>query len=189
MGKSEKSVKEFALIGFILLAVLFGMQIMVFIFGSFSSADILEDVAQNVINESGGYINATGYTLAGALQSDFSGGAVVTTAHNVTDGTVILPGNYTVNSNTGVVTNATVTNYPDVNFTYTSLHKTEAEVTSEGILNDSLNAISNYSTQAGTQFTTLGIAITLILLVAVFLFFWKAFMGKGKTEGGPASFS
>ncbi len=112
MGKSEKSIKEFALIGFILLAVLFGMQIMVFIFG--------------------------------ALGPESSG--------------------LTVNS--------------------------EAYNTSLEIQNDSLNAISNYSTQAGTQFTTLGIAITLILLVAVFLFFWQAFMGKGgKGEGGPASFS
>ena len=107
MGKSQDSVKEFAMIGFVLLAVLFGMQIMVFIFGNLGPEN-------------------SGLTLG-----------------------------------------------------------TEAYNTSLGIQNDSLHAIGNYAEQSGTQFTTLGIAITLILLVAVFLFFWKAFMGeKGEGPGG-----
>ena len=110
MGSSQKSVKEFALIGFVLLAVLFGMQIMTFIFGN--------------------------------LGPENSGLTVDSEAYNV----------------------------------------------SLDIQNDSLRAIGDYAGQSGTQFTTLGIAITLILLVAVFLFFWKSFMGKGK-EGGPGSFS
>ena len=109
---AQKSVREFATIGFLLLAVLFGMQIMVFIFGNLGPA------------------------------------------------------------NSGLV------------------EGTEAFNKSLQIQNDSLNAIGNYSTQAGTQFTTLGIAITLVLLVAVFLFFWTAFMGKsGKKESGPGGFS
>ena len=196
MGKSEKSIKEFALIGFILLAVLFGMQIMVFIFGSLSSADTLDDVTQTITNETFSWINATGYTPVLALQSNFSGGLVLTEiwgdTHHTTYNYTIDLANATV-SGAGVVTNLTEFNttiLSNVSISYTSQHKTEAEVTSEGILNDSLNAISNYSTQAGTQFTTLGIAITLILLVAVFLFFWQAFMGKKKGSGeGPASFS
>ena len=108
MGTS-KNVKEFALIGFILLAVLFGMQIMTFIFGNLGPAN------------SGLVVNSTGYNI------------------------------------------------------------------SQGIQNYSLGAISNYASQSGTQFTTLGIAITLVVLVAVFLFFWKAFMG-GKAGEGAGSF-
>ena len=109
MAKAQDSVKEFAMIGFMLLAVLFGMQIMAFIFGNLGPEN-------------------SGLTLG-----------------------------------------------------------TEAYNTSLKIQNDSLHAIQNYSTQSGTQFTTLGIAITLILLVAVFLFFWMAFMGKD--GGGPGGFS
>ncbi len=105
MASSKASVKEFALIGFILLAVLFGMQIMTFIFGN--------------------------------LGPDSSGLTVDSEAYNV----------------------------------------------SLQIQNDSLRAIGDYASQSGTQFTTLGIAITLIILVAVFLFFWQAFMGKSKGEG------
>ena len=111
MSSSSKSIKEFALIGFILLAVLFGMQIMTFIFGNLGPAN--------------------------------SGLVVDTEAYNV----------------------------------------------SLEVQNQSLRAIGNYASQSGTQFTTLGIAITLILLVAVFLFFWKSFMGGGKKGSSPGSFS
>ena len=61
MGTSQKSVKEFAMIGFVLLAVLFGMQIMTFIFGNLGATDYLEDATASVVNETGAYINATGY--------------------------------------------------------------------------------------------------------------------------------
>ena len=111
MGSSQASVKEFAMIGFILLAVLFGMQIMTFIFGNLGP------------------------------------------------------------ENSGLTEHS------------------EAYNTSLEIQNESLHAIGDYAEQSGTQFTTLGIAITLILLVAVFLFFWKAFMGKGKAGGGPGGFA
>ncbi len=111
MGASQKSIKEFAMIGFVLLAVLFGMQIMTFIFGNL-----------------------------GPENSGLTAGS-------------------------------------------------EAYNTSQEIQNASLHAIGDYAGQSGTQFTTLGIAITLILLVAVFLFFWQAFMGKGKDKSGPGSFS
>jgi len=194
MGSSQKSVKEFAMIGFILLAVLFGMQIMTFIFGNLGATDYLDDVTQTVINESGAYVNATGYTLAEASQSNFSGGAVVTAVWlNVSNSPWLLSSvNYTVSSATGVLTNATevlnTTEWEDANVSYSTDHKTETEMVSDETSNQSLRAIGDYAGQSGTQFTTLGIAITLILLVAVFLFFWKSFMGKGK-EGSPGSFS
>ena len=196
MGKSEKSVKEFALIGFILLAVLFGMQIMVFIFGGLSSADILADETITTINETEAWLNQTAYTVAQASESDFTGGLVITALWNATSNGLgnynhsIPLANATATASSGTFISADFFfNSTNISVSYTTSHKTEAEVTSEGILNNSLNAISNYSTQAGTQFTTLGIAITLILLVAVFLFFWQAFMGKGKGGEGPASFS
>ena len=108
MGKSQASVREFAFIGFMLLAVLFGMQIMAFIFGNLGPAN------------------------AGLTEG--------TTAFNI----------------------------------------------SQAVQNDSLQAIGNYASQAGTQFTTLGVAITLVVLVAVFLFFWAAFIGDKKGGGGSA---
>ena len=191
---TQKNVKEFAIAGFILLGVLFGMIIMSFVFGNLSSIDYLDDATQTTINETGGWINATNsthnsYTILKASQSNFSGGVVIVTAYNnsLGNGTIILPGNYTVNPVTGVITNLTVTAWKDVNLSYTSTYKTDTEMINVRTQNYSLGAISNYASQSGTQFTTLGIAITLVVLVAVFLFFWKAFMG-GKGSEGAGSF-
>lgn len=62
------------------------------------------------------YINATGYTLAGASDLEATG-YVITLVKNATDDVTILSGNYTVSS-LGVLTNASVTNWADVNVTY-----------------------------------------------------------------------
>ena len=193
MGTTQKSVKEFALIGFILLAVLFGMQIMSFIFGNLGATDYLEDATQSVINESGAYVNTTGYTIASASRSDYTGASATAVWVNVSGTPYLIPStNYTLTSLTGILTNASIipnaTQYDDANISYIFSYKTEVEMVSDETSNQSLQAIGNYAGQSGTQFTTLGIAITLILLVAVFLFFWKSFMGKGK-EGSPGSFS
>ncbi len=191
MSSSKGSVKEFALIGFILLAVLFGMQIMTFIFGSLGSVDQFTDDVLITTNETGAYINETGYAVDKASESDFTGGVSITGAWNYTDdvGTVIISANYTIDPNTGILTNATDFTWASVNVSYTSSHKSEAEVVSDETINQSLRAIGKYSEQSGTQFTTLGIAITLIILVAVFLFFWQAFMGRKKGETGTGGFS
>ena len=94
----------------------------VLVFGIVMSQE-LRDVdtlksAASVANESGGYINTTGYTLdseAGAKTNAF----VITEAWNVTGtATIILSGNYSVDSSTGLVTNVSTT-WPDVNFSYT----------------------------------------------------------------------
>ncbi len=55
------------------------------------------------------------------------------------------------------------------------------------VQNNSLQAIVTYSAQASTQFTTVAIAITLIILIVLFLIFWKSFispMMKGSTGKG-----
>ena len=59
--------------------------------------------------------------------------------------------------------------------------------TSEQVQNNSLNAINTYSKQADTQFSTVSIAITLIILLAVFAFFWRFFVtSQGRGGGGSA---
>ncbi len=189
MSSSKKSVKEFALIGFILLAVLFGFQIMTFVFGSLGSVDQFDDASRTTINESA-WLNQTSFIVSEVAVADFSGGFAITALWNATsDGA----GNF---NQTIPLANATYLpsgsftsadffyNSTNITVSYTSLYKTEAEMVSDETTNASLRAIGDYSSQAGTQFTTLGVAITLIILVAVFLFFWQAFMGRKKGEGG-----
>ena len=194
MGTTQKSVKEFALIGFILLAVLFGMQIMTFIFGNFVTInENTEGVSATIINETGAYINISGYDVLVNSGGLFKGSVVITSIVGNTPGhpdeynfTIGL-GNATT-STAGVVTNLTdynTTILSNVSLSYRYTNKSTAEIIGEQVGNESLAAIGNYATQSGTQFTTLGIAITLVILVAVFLFFWKAFMGGGKGKETP----
>ena len=269
---TSKSVKEFALIGFILLAVLFGMQIMTFIFGNLGAIDSFDDDAESTLNEVGwvnqsGYVvaveegtrtgtfvltaldenqvvvtnetgvygNGTAFTVAGASDTgasrfiitdawmrtvfedapfDFQFIPLATNVSMTSAGVVTnltefnaslqtnlsvsytytrtLPlTNATIHTTLGLVRNATDSEYSNVSMNYTYTRKTDQEVVSEQSTNDSLVAIGNYAEQSGTQFTTLGIAITLVILVAVFIFFWKAFMGGGRKGKGssPGSFS
>ena len=58
--------------------------------------------------------------------------------------------------------------------------------TSLQVQNDSLNAIAAYTAQADTQLLTVGIAITLVILIAVFLLFWLVFIKGGKKGGNDS---
>ncbi len=185
MGASKKNVMDFALIGFLLLAVLFGMQIMTFIFGNIADIGDVDDLTSTVRNRTSVYINDSIFTIPEASVKGFTGGFTVITAYNSSEG-LIATANYSIDADLGTIVNTTIDQFDEVNLTYTYNSQSDSEIATTDISNDSLIAIGNYADQAGTQFTTLGIAITLILLVAVFLFFWKAFMGSGKKgKGGP----
>ena len=194
MAKTQSSVKEFAMIGFVLLAVLFGMQIMAFIFGSLATIDIA-DVTTAVTNESIVPVAGVG-TISGATNINFVTWNA-TSIYNQTVGAAGHPSNNTFVEGTdyqifaGNGTFGVISAEWNASFvSYSVTRKTEVEVVSEETTNQSLHAIGDYANQSGTQFTTLGIAITLVILVAVFLFFWVAFMGKGKgKEAGPGGFS
>jgi adhesin HecA-like repeat protein len=103
-----------AVLAVVLIAVLVIIAIFLFeILGSTFTA-----TSASVTNESGAYINATGYTVDAASVCNFNTFAV-STIHNASDGVVIAAGNYTVDSSAGTIVNATVTNWADVNVTYT----------------------------------------------------------------------
>lgn len=86
-----------------------------FIFDSFK--DQMDDYSASVDNETGAYINSTGYTVDEADTTGFNS-FEVTEARNATDGTTISDTEYTVDSEEGTITNATATTYADVNVDY-----------------------------------------------------------------------
>lgn len=187
-AKTTKLVMGFGMVVFILLGVLFGAMIMTFIFGNIGNIDVITDSSGSVSNETGAYINATGYTLVKSSVQGFAA-PVITAAINTTSNTTILAGNYTVSA-AGVVTNATVANFDSVWISYTYTYYSDAEINTRDVNNDSLSAIENYSGQSGTQFLVIGIAITLIILILLFVVFWKYFMKdtiggtKAETKSG-----
>jgi len=187
MSESQQNVRGFVLIAFVLLAALFGMIIMTFIFGNVSTgiSTSFSSLGIRTVNNETGYLNSTtSYVVDSATARDFRAGMIVLNVFNESAGGLIGPGNYTVNPEGTVIANVNSDeNYTGANYTYTYITKREAEQVAEDVNNNSLTAIRTYSTQANTQFTTAAIAITLAILIAVFLLFWKAFMG-GTLGGG-----
>ncbi len=187
----KKEVAAFVGIVFLLLGVLFGMQIMTFIFGNLSeTSTTLGSITRNVVNETGGFINASGYTLGSKTVAGFSSPSIVQ-AVNTSNGEVISSGNFTLSS-VGVVTNASSLNgslnsvWNVVSFTYEFSADSDAKITADAVTNNSLSAIATYTNQSNTQFNTAAIAITLLILIAIFAIFWKVFMSSkgGLTSGG-----
>jgi len=54
------------------------------------------------------------------------------------------------------------------------------------VQNNSLQAINTYSQGASTQMTVVSIVVILLLLIGLFVVFWKSFMGDGKKGSGMA---
>jgi len=187
--KIGKEVGVFVGVVFLLLGVLFGMQIFSFIFGNVGTTSSSLDVkANSVINETDGFINTTGYTLAGASTLGFSGPTIVTIIN--TTGLIIQSGNWTFDTVTGILTNATSETWESVNITYNYGSDSNAKIIADSVTNNSLVSIQTYSNQADTQFNTSAIAITILILVALFAIFWRIFMANtGLTGGKSKNFS
>jgi len=94
------------------------------IVATLTSNSIFDDIPATgtVTNETGAYINSTGYTLDQASISGFTS-PVITALYNSTDNTTILTGNVSV-TDAGLMTNATVTNWDDVSVSYTYTYST-----------------------------------------------------------------
>lgn len=118
-----------------------------------------------VTNESGAFINATGYTVTNSTACNFNTFSV-TQAFNVTSGLAIGLGNITANSDTGVITNATNTNFDDVNVSYTYLSGAGAcEAT-----DDMITQFGTYPALVGLVGTIVFLGLVIGVLVGSFVF-------------------
>ena len=185
----KKDVAAFIFIVFLLVGGLLGVQISAFISGNLDASvdSAFDDSVVSVVNLTGAFINSTNFTISEASVAGFNGGFTVTSATNSTNGFVIPVSNYTVNAVTGSISNATAFTFPAVNLTYTFIQKTNAEVVANQVGNQTLQSLSTYSSGASTQMNTISISITIALLIALFVFFMRAFIGKRK--GGSNGFA
>ncbi len=183
--QAGKMIGEYAGIAFTLLGILFGMMIMTFIFGQLGSNSIPNGTESvSVINETGAWLNETAYTVSNSGVIGFTG-LTITSAINTTDNSSIAVGNFTVSGAT--FTNASATTWPSIWVSYDYTQDTDAKKATDQVQNNSLVAITTYTAGASTQLNTVSIAIILILLIGVFLVFWKIFVTNKKssdTSGG-----
>jgi len=117
MLKNRKGIQLNEAAGAVLTLVLIGILVIVGIYMFTSMIPTAPRVYQTVHNETGAYINSTGYVLGNynSTACDF-GNAVILVINNKSAGGVIGSGNYTLVNNT--IYNATAENKPSVNVTY-----------------------------------------------------------------------
>ena len=184
-----KMIGEYAGIAFTLLGVLFGMMIMTFIFGQIGSDNLQTSISTETItvtNETGAWLNGTTYTVSNSGSVGFAG-LTITSAINTTTNTSIGTGNFSVTGTGYDNATATVLQTSTVWVSYTYTQDTDAKRATDQAQNNSLVAITTYTAGASTQLNTVSIAIILVLLIGVFLVFWKIFVTNKKssdTSGG-----
>ena len=162
---------------FLLLAALFGGQIMTFIFGQLGpDAAGITDENNVAINETGAFLNITSYTVGNSTVTGF-GNLVILSALNVTQfvNDTILVANFTV-VNGSSFTNSSILNYADILVTYSYTSFSDVKIASLAVQNESLNAVVTYAEGSSNQMNVVTIAIILILLIGVFLLFWNRFI-------------
>ncbi len=148
----------------VLVVVLVAVLVIIGIFLFDILGDTFVNTAVTVTNESGAYINATGYTLDNAAVCNFNT-PVITTIYNASDGVVITSGNYTVSS-VGVLSNITATNWADVNASYIYNWGGEACEASDNMITQ----FANYPALIGLVGTIVFLGLVIGILVASFVF-------------------
>jgi len=142
----------------LLSLVLIGVVFLIILNAFEDTSFALDKVA--VVNETLGFINETGYILAGASYYGFSG-VSFTQVFNDTDATLLLAGNYTIDS-LGNVTNASTVNYNNVSFSYTYDRYNDIVT----ITDNSSTGVTDFFSNASTWLALLAI-IVIIMIISV----------------------
>lgn len=171
ISKSKKGQVKgiiFGVVGLVMVVIL-GFIVVDTITGSFTFSTTSEvSSTQTVTNETGGFINKTGYQLGGSSYNTSRGTFSITNILNATagDGRRILSGNVTVNA-TGFVTNATTTNWGAVNYSYTYILTGHQPVMSESVNMVSGNLSSGVNQVSGKIPTVMLIAVIVLLFAVI----------------------
>ena len=148
----------------ILALVLIGVVSMIVLNQLESTALISSTVtAGSVTNETGAYINSTGYTLDSASLTGF-GSPSITLALNATDNSTIGAGNYTLSS-AGVLTNATATTYDDVLISYTYTITSDSDT--QAVIGNTTSGLNSFFSNIGVWLSLLGVVIIILIIAAV----------------------
>lgn len=164
-------ITEYLILQHLYPAFLFviGLVVMIFSLMGGQLKDATYDTGTvSVVNESGAYINSTGYKLAELSNYLNDRNYQIDEAYNVSntsDVELIGAGNYTVDSN-GVVYNATSTTYSDVNISYTFDY--DESNTATDTMNDTTEGISGV-TNWYDIFIVIGAMVVLILLTVIII--------------------
>jgi len=116
----------------------------------------------SVANETGGYLNSTGYTLAASLTERNFVSPSITEILNATDNTVVGAGNYTLIGN--VLYNATATVWPTIKVTYSYTYDADtAETNATGSVVTAIGSLAKDWIPILIVVTAAGLVIFILL--------------------------
>ena len=172
--------------GFITAIVLGLVFLIMMVIISFTIIQNLSNISTSIdsgaatakaINETGGFANNSGYTLDQVALATGFNSPVILELFNATDDTSVDLANVTVDSSTGIVTNATPLTWEALLITYNYDYK-ESQTTVETLQSNLTTGITNVSNKLPTIFLVAAIVIILGILAIL----WGQF--KGMSIGG-----
>jgi len=169
--KNDKGVAGLTiLLSLVTMLFVIGLLVMIFTLMGGNLRDATYDAGTGtVVNESGGYVNVTGYTLAG--YGALNGVYTIDAVHNATDGDLLDVNKYALTS--GVLTNATIVTWADVNVSYSYTY--DADNTATDVMNATSTSIATV-TDWFPIFIVIGAMVVLILLTVIII---SAIRGSG----------
>lgn len=151
--------------GAVLVVVLIAVLVIVAIFLFDVLGNTFTNTAATRVNETGSFINATGYTVDNATNCNFNS-FVVTGAFNTTSNLPILLANITADGSTGTITNATNQVWEDVLLSYSyDWGGSACDATEEMIVQ-----FGNYPALIGLVGTIIFLGLVVGILVVSFVF-------------------
>ena len=143
------------------------------------------------INETGGWLNTTLYTVAGKSQAGYIG-FTVTEVLNLTGGAVIPTANYTVDSAAGTITNATTSTHVsyDINISYVITFKAVAERNTDAVIGNLTSGATQFFSFSNVWFILTAITILIAIVLGVISLVRKASgSGFGSGKSGKSEFT
>jgi len=148
----------------VLMLILIAILVIISIYLVVSIQGTFTDLATVTVTNETGWINSTTYTISNATRCNFED-AAITQALNATSGAVINSGNYSINSATGVVTNASTTAWNSVLLSYTYNWGSEACDASS----TTITQFASYPALVGLVGTIIFLALVIGVLVTSFV--------------------
>ena len=146
----------------IILGIALLAYVIVIIMGTLSAADIIPS-ATGTATENNKQIEQAGYELGQAGLSEFVG--TITTIVNSTDGIVIQSGNYTLTGNS--LFNATVTEWADVNITYSYTYNSGTQDDLNSILGNTSEGVTGFFSSIQPVYAILAVLVIILVLVVL----------------------
>jgi len=158
--------------------------IMLVVISTVLNANLLRSTAQTTTQtDTGAWINATTYTLDNfdARNRAYAISSIVNQTGTVT----IIAGNYTFDSTAGTIVNASVTNWGNVNITYTYITPTDEEDATNNLNSNFTGGIDKISAKIPTIF----LIAAVVLLMGVLIYLWIIARNSGIVGGGGGNAS